>query len=89
MTKEELIAQCKAENPIIIENINGEERQLNAAEYELACEKWAEMRLQQIAEEKNQEIQWRTKVSAYEKLGLTPDEIKVLVPTPTWLSNNA
>ena len=32
-----------------------------------------------------QESAWRTKVSAYEKLGLTPDEIEALAATPKWL----
>ena len=28
---------------------------------------------------------WRTKVSAYQKLGLTTEEIEVIAPTPKWL----
>jgi len=31
------------------------------------------------------EAAWRTKVSAYEKLGLTANEIEALAPTPNWL----
>lgn len=31
------------------------------------------------------ESAWRVKFSAYEKLGLTPDEIEALAPTPRWL----
>lgn len=45
-TKAELIAQCKAENPTMVENINGVERTLTAEEYDNAAEKWAEMQLQ-------------------------------------------
>jgi hypothetical protein len=45
-TKAELIAQCKAANPTMVENINGVERTLTAQEYNLAAEKWAEMQLQ-------------------------------------------
>jgi hypothetical protein len=45
-TKAELIAQCKAANPTMIENINGVERTLTAEEYDHAAEKWAESQLQ-------------------------------------------
>jgi hypothetical protein len=45
-TKAELIAQCKAANPTMVENINGVERTLTAEEYNFAAEKWAEMQLQ-------------------------------------------
>ena len=31
------------------------------------------------------ESAWRVKVSAYEKLGLTAEEIEALAPTPEWL----
>jgi len=50
-TKSELIAQCKAQNPTMISTINGEEIELTAAEYDKACNDWAEMRLSQIAKE--------------------------------------
>ena len=45
-SKADLIAQCKAANPTMVENINGVERTLSAKEYDLAAEKWAEMQLQ-------------------------------------------
>ena len=50
-TKTELIAQCKTENPKMISIINGEEIELTGAEYEQACNDWAEMRLIQIAKD--------------------------------------
>ena len=50
-TKSELIAQCKSENPKMISIINGVEIELTAAEYDKACNDWAEMRLLQIAKE--------------------------------------
>ena len=31
------------------------------------------------------ESAWKVKVSAYEKLGLTAEEIEALAPTPEWL----
>jgi len=50
-TKNELIAQCKAQNPKMISIVNGAEIELVGAEYDKACQEWAEMRLQQIAKE--------------------------------------
>lgn len=85
MTKEELIILCKSENPVMIQTINGEQRELNPAEYEEACEKWAEMRLEQITEQAKRQAEWETKVKAYQKLGLTPEEIETIAPTPEWL----
>ena len=35
------------------------------------------------------ETLWNTKVSAYEKLGLTAEEIEALAPKPEWLKINA
>ena len=51
MTLEELIAQCKAENPTMTATINNEEYQLSPAEYEEAVLNWATMRLEQLAAE--------------------------------------
>jgi hypothetical protein len=48
MTLEELIAQCKSENPVMICTINDEKITLNAEEYEKAAHDWAIMRLAQI-----------------------------------------
>jgi hypothetical protein len=47
-TKTELIAQCKAENPTMISVINEESIELKGADYDKACNDWAEMRLAQI-----------------------------------------
>ena len=51
MTLQELIAQCKAENPIMVAIINDVEYQLSPDEYEQAALNWAMMRLEQIAAE--------------------------------------
>ena len=62
---------------IIREMTNEEQEKRNA---EIAA--W---KAEKQAKQKAQESAWRTKVSAYEKLGLTPDEIEALAPTPKWL----
>ena len=53
MTLQELIAQCKAENPTMTQTVNGETFVLSAEEYDKAAQDWAVMRLEQIEFEKN------------------------------------
>ena len=48
MTLDELIAQCKAENPTMTQTVNGETFILNAEDYDKAVKDWATMRLDQI-----------------------------------------
>jgi hypothetical protein len=77
-TKEELIAQCKAENPTMVSVINDENIELKGADYDKACNDWAEMRLAQIALENETNS---AKVAAQAKLaalGLTQDDLKAL-----------
>jgi hypothetical protein len=45
-TLNELIAQCKAANPTMVENINGIERTLTPEEYNYVAQKWAESQLE-------------------------------------------
>jgi hypothetical protein len=49
MTKEELIAQCLADNPVMTQTINDVERELSEEERIEAASAWADMRLEQIA----------------------------------------
>jgi len=53
MTLDELIAQCKKENPTMTQTINGESFLLSDEEYNQAAHDWAVMRLAQIEYEKN------------------------------------
>jgi len=43
-TKEEYAEQCRAENPEMVQTINGVERKLPKKEYDEAVEAWALMR---------------------------------------------
>jgi hypothetical protein len=56
MTLDELIAQCKTENPTMTQTINGESKILNEGEYNQAAHDWAVMRLAQIEFEKSAQI---------------------------------
>lgn len=71
----------------IVNVLTGENQIIELDEVETA-ERLAEIAENQIkkqAQRDNVEALWRTKVSAYEKLGLTEDEIKAIAPTPKWL----
>ena len=78
MTKEELIAQYKAENPTLIKRVNGEDIEVDATEYEETINSWADAKLAKDARLLEAEESKFTKISAYQKLGLTEDEIKAL-----------
>lgn len=78
-TKQELIAQCKAENPKMVAIILGEEIELSAEEYEKAANDWAEMRLLQIADENAKAQAEADKAALLAKLGITADEFKTLL----------
>ena len=83
MNKTELVNLCKKDNPKIVSILNGEKIELSGADYEAACEQWAEMRLAQIAYEAEQEAlkqaEAAAKASAEAKLaalGLTAEDLK-------------
>jgi hypothetical protein len=81
MTKNDLIAQCKAENPQMFQTINDETIELVGQDYEKACSDWAEMRLAQIALEDELATTQAAKASAQAKLaalGLTSGDLEAL-----------
>ena len=78
-TKNDLIAQCKKENPKMIQNVNGEEIKLIGDDYEKACNDWAEMRLTQIKQEEQELAKANEKTALLAKLGITEDEAKLLL----------
>jgi len=80
ITKAELITQLKKENPTMVLTANGETTELNADEYEKACNDWADMRLAQLELAESKKAEYFIKVSAYEKLGLSQEEIDALLP---------
>ena len=79
ITKQELIDQLKAENPKMVANINGEDVELTAAEYDKAASDWADMRLVQIAAEAEALKAEADKSALLAKLGITADEAKLLL----------
>jgi hypothetical protein len=79
MTKNDLIAQCKAENPQMFQTVNDETIELVGQDYEKACSDWAEMRLTQIALEDELAAVQADKATLLAKLGITADEAKLLL----------
>lgn len=69
--------------PVI--QIGDEVREMTEAEYEVWLAEGAEQAAKREAAKIEIENDWRVKVSAYQKLGLTDEEIKAIAPTPEWL----
>lgn len=78
-TKAQLIAQCKLENPTMVQTINDVEITLSATEYDAACETWAEMQLVQQSAAAAQESTAAAKSALLERLGMTADEAALLL----------
>jgi hypothetical protein len=82
-TRQEMIKIIKAENPTLqIGDDDAGYTQLSADEYEATIAQWAEARLAKEQAKIDAEAARQTKISAYQKLGLTEAEIEALLPTP-------
>jgi hypothetical protein len=82
-TKNEMIEIIKAENPTLqIGDNNKGYTSLSAEEYEATIDAWADARLAKLQAKADAEALRQTKISAYQKLGLSEVEIEALVPTP-------
>jgi hypothetical protein len=81
-TKQEMIKIIKAENPTL--RVGDDESgytELSTKEYEAQIAEWADARLAKEQAKAEAEAARQTKISAYEKLGLTEAEIEALMPT--------
>ena len=82
-TRQEMIEIIKAENPTLqIGDDDAGYTQLSAEEYDATIAQWADARLAKEQAKSEAEALRQTKISAYEKLGLTEAEIEALVPAP-------
>jgi len=82
MTKEQLIAQLKLNNPTINYAINNELFQMDTEKYEATIESWANAFLEKEKRVEQAQKVLKDKISAYQKLGLTEAEIETLIPKP-------
>ena len=81
-TKEEMIEIIKAENPTL--RLGDEENgyaELTGNDYDAVISEWADARLAQEQATADAQALRQSKISAYEKLGLTEAEIEALLPT--------
>ena len=78
-TKDELIAECKLQNPTMIQIVNDVKIELTGADYDQACADWAEMRLVQLANDAEQQTQVDAKAALLERLGITAEEAALLL----------
>jgi hypothetical protein len=82
-TKQEMIKIIEAEFPAL--RLGDEDKgytELSAEEYEATIAEWADARLAKLQAKSDAEALRQSKISAYEKLGLTKAEIEALLPTP-------
>lgn len=82
MSKQELINQFKLDYPTLTKQINDDVITLDQDEYEATINAWADSTLLKEAAKLEAETARQTKISAYQKLGLTEAEIEALLPTP-------
>ena len=81
-TKQEIIDLLKADFPTL--RVGDEDKgytELSANEYQAQITEWADARLAKEQAKAEAEAARQTKISAYEKLGLTEAEIEALLPT--------
>ena len=78
ITKEELIAQYKAEYPTLNYGVNNEVFEMSVKEYEQTIEKWANFQLAKIQEEADKANAKASAESKFAALGLTADDLKAL-----------
>jgi hypothetical protein len=82
MTKEQLIVELKKEYSTLTYGINDEVFEMSDQQYEETISSWADARIAKEQLKLEKETARLVKVSAYQKLGLTEEEIKALLPSP-------
>jgi len=79
-TLNEIKAEILATNPSRTYSINDEEFEQTEAEFQEAVTKRAQMEFEQLQAIEAKKAEYAIKVSAYEKLGLSQEEIDALLP---------
>ena len=78
-TKQEIANELKKENPTIISNINGEEIELSSDDYEEAIQNAAQMKVEQLLKDAEDNAKQIARDSLLKRLGITEDEAKLLL----------
>jgi hypothetical protein len=79
MTKQQIIAQLKVDNPTLIKQVNDKVIELDTTEYEATIEAWADAILAKEAKKAEAAAKVQAKSELLEKLGITEDEAKLLL----------
>jgi len=79
MTKEEIKQKILVKNPSRLYSLNGEIFEMTDEEFDKAISDRVEMEWQQEQERLSKEAERNLKISAYEKLGLSSQEIQALL----------
>jgi hypothetical protein len=78
-TKNELIAQFKANNPTVISTVNGEKVELTAEEYEANAIAWAEMKFEQNEVLAEETAAATARQAVLDRLGITSEEAQLIL----------
>lgn len=78
MTKTQMMAQIKKDNPKAFNNVNGEQIEITGDAYEALIEQWADVELAKEAEEAAKAAAKASAEAKLAALGLTADDLKAL-----------
>jgi hypothetical protein len=78
-TKQDIVIELKKQNPTIVSNINGEEIKLTGDEYETAIQNAAQMKLEQLLKEEEDNAKEIARAALLSKLGITAEEAQLLL----------
>jgi hypothetical protein len=78
MTKTQMMAQIKKDNPKAFNNVNGEQIEITGDAYETLIEQWADVELAKEAKVAQITAAKSAAMAKLEALGLTTDDLKAL-----------
>jgi hypothetical protein len=78
-TKQDIVIELKKQNPTIVSNINGEEIKVIGDEYETAIQNAAQMKLEQLLKEEEDNAKEIARAALLSKLGITAEEAQLLL----------
>ena len=78
-TKQDIVIELKKQNPTMVSTINGEEIKLIGDEYEEAIQNAAQMKLEQLLKEEEDNAKEIARAALLSKLGITAEEAQLLL----------
>ena len=77
--KQDIVIELKKQNPTIVSNINGEDIKLAGDEYETAIQNAAQMKVEQLLKEEEDNAKEIARAALLSKLGITAEEAQLLL----------